>query len=115
MIAGEILHHAAEGISSFLILQPFGCLPNHVTGRGLIKKLKELYPHVQILSLDYDPDTSFANIENRLQMLILNSRLAAGKAAAAGNANEPVVVNTVTDGSVLTPDTGGSVALPSAQ
>ncbi len=79
MIAGEILHHAAEGINSFLILQPFGCLPNHVTGRGLVKKLKEIYPRIQILSLDYDPDTSFANIENRLQMLVMNSRLAAGK------------------------------------
>jgi predicted nucleotide-binding protein (sugar kinase/HSP70/actin superfamily) len=75
MIAGEILHHAAEGIRSFLILQPFGCLPNHVTGRGLVKRLKEIHPAAQILSLDYDPDTSFANIENRLQMLILNSRM----------------------------------------
>ena len=75
MIAGEILHHAAEGIRSFLILQPFGCLPNHVTGRGLVKRLKEIHPESQILSLDYDPDTSFANIENRLQMLILNSRM----------------------------------------
>lgn len=75
MIAGEILHHAAHGIRSFLILQPFGCLPNHVTGRGLVKRLKEIHPDAQILSLDYDPDTSFANIENRLQMLILNSRM----------------------------------------
>lgn len=75
MIAGEILHHAAEGIGSFLILQPFGCLPNHVTGRGLVKRLKEIHPESQILSLDYDPDTSFANIENRLQMLILNSKM----------------------------------------
>ncbi len=77
MIAGEILHHAAHGLRSFLILQPFGCLPNHVTGRGLVKRLKELHPAAQILSLDYDPDTSVANIENRLQMLILNSKLAA--------------------------------------
>jgi predicted nucleotide-binding protein (sugar kinase/HSP70/actin superfamily) len=77
MIAGEILHHAAHGLRSFLILQPFGCMPNHVTGRGLVKRLKELHPSAQILSLDYDPDTSFANIENRLQMLILNSKLAA--------------------------------------
>ncbi len=75
MIAGEILHHAAHGIRSFLILQPFGCLPNHVTGRGLVKRLKEIHPDAHILSLDYDPDTSFANIENRLQMLILNSRI----------------------------------------
>ena len=75
MIAGEILHHAAHGIRSFLILQPFGCLPNHVTGRGLVKRLKEIHPDAQILSLDYDPDTSFANVENRLQMLILNARM----------------------------------------
>jgi predicted CoA-substrate-specific enzyme activase len=83
MIAGEILHHAAHGIRSFLILQPFGCLPNHVTGRGLVKRLKEIHPDAQILSLDYDPDTSFANIENRLQMLILNARLQVTKTATA--------------------------------
>ena len=39
-----------------------------------MKKLKELYPNVQILPLDYDPDVSFANIENRLQMLVMNVR-----------------------------------------
>lgn len=69
LISGEILHHAKKGCRIFVILQPFGCLPNHVVGRGISKKLKEMYPDVQILPLDYDPDTSFANIENRLQML----------------------------------------------
>ena len=43
-----------------------------MVGRGIAKKLKELYPDVQILPLDYDPDVSFANIENRLQMLVMN-------------------------------------------
>jgi predicted nucleotide-binding protein (sugar kinase/HSP70/actin superfamily) len=57
-----------------LILQPFGCLPNHVVGRGISKKLKEMYPNAQILPLDYDPDVSFANIENRLQMLVMNAK-----------------------------------------
>lgn len=70
LIPGEILHHAKKGCRSFVILQPFGCLPNHVVGRGISKRLKELYPDAQILPLDYDPDVSFANIENRLQMLI---------------------------------------------
>jgi len=73
LIAGDILHYAAKGIRSFIILQPFGCLPNHICGRGIIKKIKEHYPAVQILPLDYDPDVSFANIENRLQMLIMNA------------------------------------------
>lgn len=70
LIPGEILHHAKKGCRSFVILQPFGCLPNHVVGRGISKRLKELHPDAQILPLDYDPDVSFANIENRLQMLI---------------------------------------------
>ena len=74
LIPGEILHHAAHGCRAFVILQPFGCLPNHVVGRGISKRLKELYPDIQILPLDYDPDVSFANNENRLQMLIMNAR-----------------------------------------
>lgn len=74
LIPGEILHHAKKGCRAFVILQPFGCLPNHVVGRGIAKRLKELYPDAQILPLDYDPDVSFANIENRLQMLIMNCR-----------------------------------------
>ena len=76
LIPGEILHHAKHGCKFFLILQPFGCLPNHVVGRGITKKLKEIYPDVQILPLDYDPDVSFANIENRLQMLVMNAKQA---------------------------------------
>ena len=40
----------------------------------MAKKLKEIYPDAQILPLDYDPDVSFANIENRLQMLVMNIR-----------------------------------------
>jgi predicted nucleotide-binding protein (sugar kinase/HSP70/actin superfamily) len=74
MIAADILHYAKKGVRSFVILQPFGCLPNHICGRGVIKKIKELHPDIQILPLDYDPDVSFANIENRLQMLIMNAR-----------------------------------------
>ena len=74
LIPGEILHHAEKGCRAFVILQPFGCLPNHVVGRGITKKIKEQYPDAQILPLDYDPDVSFANIENRLQMLVMNIR-----------------------------------------
>ena len=90
LIPGEILHHAKHGCRAFVILQPFGCLPNHVVGRGIVRRLKELYPDAQILSLDYDPDVSFANVENRLQMLIMNVRAAeaGGTANARDNATE---------------------------
>ena len=74
LIPAEILHHAARGCRAFLILQPFGCLPNHIVGRGIVKSLKERYPDASILPLDYDPDTSQANIENRLQMLMMEAR-----------------------------------------
>ena len=81
-MAGEIAHYAAEGVRSFIILQPFGCLPNHVCGRGVTKRLKEEFPGVQILPLDLDPDTSYANVENRLQMLIMNQTAEAAAPAA---------------------------------
>jgi predicted nucleotide-binding protein (sugar kinase/HSP70/actin superfamily) len=74
LIAADILHYAKHGVRSFVILQPFGCLPNHICGRGVIKKIKETHPDIQILPLDYDPDVSFANIENRIQMLIMNAK-----------------------------------------
>lgn len=73
-LPGEIMEMFARGVNSFVIMQPFGCLPNHITGRGMIKTLKKLCPNSQIIALDYDPDTSIGNVENRLQMLIINAR-----------------------------------------
>lgn len=74
LIPAEILAQAEHGVNSFVIVQPFACLANHISGRGLTKAVKAQHPHIQVLSLDYDPDTSLANIENRLQMLIINAR-----------------------------------------
>ena len=69
-MAGEIIQMYRNGIKDFVIVQPFGCMPNHISGRGVSKALKQLYPDISIVSLDFDPDTSKANIENRLMMLI---------------------------------------------
>ena len=86
LMAGEIAHLAKEKVNSFVILQPFGCLPNHVCGRGITKKLKEMFPDISILPLDLDPDTSYANLENRLQMLIMNrNRFEAAKTQAVAS------------------------------
>ena len=71
LMAAEIEHYAREGVDRFVILQPFGCLPNHISGRGVVKRLKAAHPGISILPLDLDPDTSYANVENRLQMLIM--------------------------------------------
>ena len=72
LIPAEIIERAREGCRAFVILQPFGCIPNHVVGRGISRRLKEMFPDIQLLPLDYDPDVSFVNVENRLQMLIMN-------------------------------------------
>ena len=74
LILGEIMHAAEHGVNSFVIVQPFGCMPNHIFGRGVARIVKEAHPHVHVLCLDFDPDTSMGNIENRLQMLIMNAR-----------------------------------------
>ena len=76
LIPAEIIERAREGCRAFVILQPFGCIPNHVVGRGISKRLKEMFPDIQLLPLDYDPDVSFVNVENRLQMLVMNIRSA---------------------------------------
>jgi predicted nucleotide-binding protein (sugar kinase/HSP70/actin superfamily) len=74
LIPAEIMHYAKKGITSFVIIQPFGCLPNQITGRGIMKPLKERFPHINILALDYDYDVSMANLENRLQMLVMAAK-----------------------------------------
>ena len=74
LILGEVLHAAEHGVHSFVVVQPFGCMPNHIFGRGLTRVVKEVFPHVHVLCLDFDPDTGMGNIENRLQMLIMNAR-----------------------------------------
>ncbi len=83
-IPAEILHHAEKGVEMFIIVQPFGCMPNHITGRGMTRVLKRRFPTIKIVSLDFDADTSFANIENRLQMLIMSARQGGRETAGAG-------------------------------
>lgn len=74
LMPAEIIQMASEGVKSFVILNPFGCMPNHITGRGMIKTLKSMFPDIQVLALDYDPDISWGNIENRLQMLVMSAQ-----------------------------------------
>lgn len=74
LIPGKITAWMEQGVRSFIIVQPFGCLPNHVSGRGVMRALREKCPEAQILSLDFDPDVSEGNIHNRLQMMIISAR-----------------------------------------
>lgn len=59
-----------EGINNIACIQPFACLPNHVTGRGMMKGLKALYPQANITAIDYDASESAVNQVNRLKLMI---------------------------------------------
>ena len=70
----ELIDH---GVGNVLCLQPFGCLPNHITGKGVLKELKRIRPHANLMAVDYDPGSSEANQLNRIKlfMTVAHSRI----------------------------------------
>lgn len=66
----ELIH---SGVPSIACIQPFACLPNHVTGKGMIKELRRRYPDSNISAIDYDPGSSEVNQLNRLKLLLANA------------------------------------------
>ena len=70
LIPGEIIHHAKHGCKYFLILQPFGCLPNHIVGKGVIKEVRREHPEANIVAIDYDPGASEVNQLNRIKLML---------------------------------------------
>lgn len=74
LLTAEMIAMLKEGVGDIVCLQPFGCIANHITGRGMEKKLKEMYPHLNLLSLDMDAGASEVNILNRLHFMVAGAR-----------------------------------------
>lgn len=72
-LTGEMIELLENGISNILCLQPFACLPNHITGKGMIKKLKIAYPLSNIVPIDYDAGISEVNQINRIKLMLTNA------------------------------------------
>ena len=70
LLAGEMLTLCLEGFENIVCTQPFGCLPNHIVGKGMIKRIKELYPNANIAAIDYDPSATKVNQENRIKLML---------------------------------------------
>lgn len=70
LLTGEMVELIESGVENILCLQPFACLPNHVTGKGMIKELKRVYPFVNIMAIDYDPGASEVNQLNRIKLAL---------------------------------------------
>ena len=66
--------------------QPFGCLPNHIVGKGMIRKLKDDYPLSNIVAIDYDPGATKINQENRIKVMLANARALAKETGSAAHA-----------------------------
>ncbi|WP_042348631.1 2-hydroxyacyl-CoA dehydratase [Bacillus massiliigorillae] len=69
-LTAEMMELIEDGVTNIACVQPFACLPNHVTGRGMIKGLKSLYPHANITAIDYDASESAVNQVNRLKLML---------------------------------------------
>lgn len=70
LITAEMIECIESGINNILCVQPLACLPNHITGRGMFKPLKEKYPMANIMPIDYDPGISHVNQLNRIKLML---------------------------------------------
>ena len=76
LLTAEILELIHEGVGNVVITQPFGCLPNHIVGKGMMKPIKEDYPDVNLVAIDYDAGATAINQENRIKLMLANAKKA---------------------------------------
>ncbi|MDD5965601.1 MAG: acyl-CoA dehydratase activase-related protein [Blautia sp.] len=69
-LTGEMLELIHSGVNNIVCTQPFGCLPNHVVGKGVIKEIRHQYPLAKIVAIDYDPGASEVNQLNRIKLML---------------------------------------------
>ena len=75
LLTAEILEFIHMGVKNIVCAQPFGCLPNHIIAKGMIRKIKDNHPEANIVAVDYDPGASSVNQENRIRLMLENARM----------------------------------------
>ena len=70
LLPAEMVELIEENVPNIVLTQPFGCLPNHIAGKGMIRKIREIYPESNIVSVDYDPGASEVNQLNRIKLML---------------------------------------------
>ena len=73
LLVAEMIEHIDKGTNNIICTQPFGCLPNHIVGKGVMKIVKEKNPGVNIIAIDYDASASEINQQNRIKLLLANA------------------------------------------
>ena len=74
LLTAEMLELVHSGYTNIICAQPFGCLPNHIAGRGMINKIKEIADEANILAIDYDASASKVNQENRIKLMLATAK-----------------------------------------
>jgi len=74
LLTAEMLELAESGCRNIVCTQPFGCLPNHIVGKGMMKPIKARNPGVNIVAIDYDPGATRINQENRIKLMLANAK-----------------------------------------
>ena len=74
LLTGEMVELMEQGINNIICMQPFACLPNHVTGKGMLRELKRVYPESNVVAIDYDPGASEINQLNRIKLMLFSAR-----------------------------------------
>ncbi|MEG0315049.1 MAG: 2-hydroxyacyl-CoA dehydratase [Erysipelotrichaceae bacterium] len=75
LLTSEMIELLESGVDNIVCTQPFGCLPNHIIAKGMMRKIKASYPKANIVAVDYDPSASPINQENRLKLMLSNAKL----------------------------------------
>ena len=70
LLTAEMIELVRSGYENIVCAQPFGCLPNHICGKGMINQIRELYPTANITPIDYDPSATQVNQENRIKLML---------------------------------------------
>ncbi len=70
VLTAEMVDLVINGYENIISAQPFGCLPNHIVAKGMMRKVKEVYPSANIVAIDYDPGATKVNQENRIKLML---------------------------------------------
>ena len=73
LLPAEMLELNDSGVHNVICAQPFGCLPNHIVGKGMMKPVKEKHPEINLIAIDYDPGATRVNQENRIRLMLSNA------------------------------------------
>lgn len=89
LLTAEMLELADQGVNNIVCTQPFGCLPNHICGKGMMKPIKERIPEVNIVAIDYDPGATQVNQENRIKLMLANAQQNLEESESASTSSAP--------------------------